>query len=332
MSGGVINEITRQGANQFHGSVYDFLRNSYFDARGYFDPLAGEPSFRRNQYGGTFGGPIIKNKTFFFFNYEALRLAQGTTLQSVVLSPTAAAGFLACTGTGTLASCKATPGGTVTAGSGAQGYQTTAINAAVLPYIPLFQPYLTFPAGLVPQSGNSNTTTFKFQSAGKSNEDISTLHLDHNFSQNDSLHGTLLYDTASLDSADQTDTLYDEAISRRTTASLEEVHIFTQRLANSFRLGYNRSVAIAPNQKAVLNPAVNTVQGFYPGKAVGQILVSSLTTVQGGSGAVGTNAFHYNSYQLYDDATYVLGKHSITFGGAVEISAEQYPGRRAAER
>jgi hypothetical protein len=319
MSGGVINEITRQGASQFHGSAYDFLRNSYFDARGYFDPAAGEPSFRRNQFGGTFGGPILKNKTFFFFNYEALRLAQGTTLQSVVLSPTAAAGYLACTGTGTLASCKTTPGGSITAGNGVPGYQTTPINAAVKPYIPLFQPYLTFPDGLVPQVGNSNTTTFKFQSDGKSNEDISTLHLDHNFTQNDSLHGTLLYDTASLDSADQTNTLYDEAISRRTTASLEEVHIFTQRLANSFRLGYNRSVAIAPNQKAVLNPAVNTVKGFYAGKAVGQILVSSLTTMQGGSGAVGTNSFHYNSYQLYDDGTYVLGKHSITFGGAVEI-------------
>src|ERR1035441_50260 len=143
--------------------------------------------------------------------------------------------------------------------------------------------------------------------------------MDHNFSQNDSLHGTLLYDTASLDSADSTDTLYDEAISRRTTASLEEVHLFTARLANSFRLGFNRSVAIAPNEKAVINAAANNpALDYYTGRSVGQLIISGLTTVQGGSGSVGTNSYHYNSYQIYDDASYVIGKHSITFGGALE--------------
>ena len=89
MSGGVVNSITRQGTNSFHGSVYDFLRNSVFDARSYFDPLSGEPSFRRNQFGGTLGGPIIKDKTFFFFNYEGFRQAQGVSIQSTVLSPNA---------------------------------------------------------------------------------------------------------------------------------------------------------------------------------------------------------------------------------------------------
>ena len=76
---------------------------------------------------------------------------------------------------------------------------------------------------------------------------------------------------------------------------------------------------IAPNQKAVLNPAVNNpALSYYTGRSVGQLIVSGLTTVQGGSGSVGTNAFHYNSYQLYDDASYVIGKHSITFGGGIE--------------
>src|SRR3984957_15549524 len=66
MSGGVVNSITRQGTSSFHGSVYDFIRNSVFDSRSYFDPLSGEPSFRRNQFAATIGGPIIKEKTFFF--------------------------------------------------------------------------------------------------------------------------------------------------------------------------------------------------------------------------------------------------------------------------
>jgi hypothetical protein len=314
MSGGVINELTRQGTNQIHGSAYDFLRNNKLDARSFFDPLSGEPSFRRNQYGGTFGGPIVKDKTFLFVNYEAVRQAQGVSLQSTVLSPNAASGLVTCTGSGK-APCY-TAGTTTPAPTGTTGQQQLVINAAVKPYIALFQPYLTFPNGLGTITGN--TALFNFVTTQKTNEDLTTLHADHNFTQKDSLHGTLLYDTASLDSADATDTLYDEAISRRTTASLEEVHIFTPRLANSFRLGYNRSVAIAPNLKSVLNPAINTLPGFYAGRQVGQTLVSALTTVQGGSGSVGTNAFHYNSYQLYDDATYVFGKHSITFGGTVE--------------
>ena len=295
MSGGVVNSITRQGTNQFHGSAYDFIRNSVFDSRGYFDPLSGEPSFRRNQFGGTIGGPIIQNKTFFFFNYEGFRQAQGVTIQSTVLSPNARTGLVTCTSGST---CK-------------NGLQQLQVNSAVPPFLALFP---------LPNAGiTGNTGLYSFVTTQPTNEDLSTIHLDHNFSQNDSLHGTLLYDTASLDSADQTNTLYDEAISRRTTASLEEVHLFTARLTNSFRLGYNRSVAIAPNEKGVINPAVNNpALSYYPGVSTGQLIVSSLTTVQGGSGAVGTNWFHYNSYQLYDDATYLLGKHSIVFGGAIE--------------
>ena len=295
MSGGVVNSITRQGSNQFHGSAYDFVRNSVFDDRGYFDPPSGEPSFRRNQFGGTIGGPILKNKTFFFFNYEGFRQAQGVTMQSTVLSPNARTGLVTCTSGST---CK-------------NGLQQLKLDPAVPPFLALFP---------LPNAGvTGNTGLYSFLTTQTTNEDLSTIHLDHNFSQNDSLHGTLLYDTASLDSADQTNTLYDEAISRRTTAALEEVHVFTNRLTNSFRVGYNRSVAIAPNQKAVINPAANDpALSYYPGRSTGQLIISSLTTVQGGSGSVGTNAFHYNSYQLYDDATYILGKHSITFGGAIE--------------
>jgi len=309
MSGGVINSIARQGTNAFHGSVFDFIRNSVFDSRSYFDPLSGEPSFRRNQFGGTFGGPIVKDRTFFFANYEGFRQAQGVQNQSTVLSPNARTGLVTCTGNGK-APCN-TPGTTTPAPTGTSGLQQLTVNAAVPPYLALFP---------LPNAGiNGNSGTYSYLNNTVNNENFSTIHMDHNFSQKDSLHATLLYDTAQLDAADTTDTLYDEAVSRRTTASIEEVHLFTARLVNSFRLGYNRSVAIAPNQKAVINPAVNNpALDYYTGRSVGQLIVSGLTTVQGGLGSVGTNSFHYNSYQLYDDATYVIGTHSITFGGTVE--------------
>ena len=65
----------RFSLNLFHGSAFDYLRNDIFDARNYFDaPPLSKPPLRQNDFGGTLGGPIIKNKTFFFFSYEGLRL------------------------------------------------------------------------------------------------------------------------------------------------------------------------------------------------------------------------------------------------------------------
>ncbi len=87
-SGGVVNAITRSGTNQFHGSGYEFVRNSALDARNYFD-LGGIPPFTRNQFGGAIGGPIIKNRTFFFADYEGIRQSKG--ISTVAFVPSQAA-------------------------------------------------------------------------------------------------------------------------------------------------------------------------------------------------------------------------------------------------
>ena len=71
----MVNAATKSGTNAFHGSGYEFLRNSVLDARNFFD--ARKPPFRRNQFGGSLGGPIKKNKLFFFVNYEGLRQLLG---------------------------------------------------------------------------------------------------------------------------------------------------------------------------------------------------------------------------------------------------------------
>ncbi|MDP9159239.1 MAG: TonB-dependent receptor, partial [Acidobacteriota bacterium] len=92
-SGGVVNAITRSGTNQIHGSIYEFLRNSALDARNYFD---GDkiPPFKRNQFGGAVGGPIVKNHTFFFADYEGIRQSKGITSFTTVPSAAARAGLL----------------------------------------------------------------------------------------------------------------------------------------------------------------------------------------------------------------------------------------------
>jgi len=88
-AGAVINIVTKGGTNEFHGSLYEFFRNDALDANNFFSNRAGKdkPAFRYNQFGGNVGGPIVKNKAFFFFNYEGLRLKEPSTLTTTV--PTA---------------------------------------------------------------------------------------------------------------------------------------------------------------------------------------------------------------------------------------------------
>jgi Carboxypeptidase regulatory-like domain len=85
-AGGVVNVITKQGANSFHGSVYEFFRNDIFDTRSAFATagVVPKPKLEQNQFGGSIGGPIVKDKTFFFFDYEGSRLISGTTYTSTV--------------------------------------------------------------------------------------------------------------------------------------------------------------------------------------------------------------------------------------------------------
>jgi hypothetical protein len=86
-SGTVVNVATRSGASAFHGEIFEFLRNDALDARNYFNFTSSEPPpFKRNQFGGDLGGPIVRGKTFFFFAYESLRQAQEVNLNSLVLT------------------------------------------------------------------------------------------------------------------------------------------------------------------------------------------------------------------------------------------------------
>jgi Carboxypeptidase regulatory-like domain/TonB dependent receptor len=82
--GAVVNLITKSGTNEFHGSLYEYLRNDALDARDFFATTGQKPEYRQNQFGGSVGGPIRKNKTFFFGDYEGLRIVQGTTSTSTV--------------------------------------------------------------------------------------------------------------------------------------------------------------------------------------------------------------------------------------------------------
>src|SRR5713101_5062044 len=96
-SGGVVNAISKSGTNAFHGDLYEFLRNDKLDANEFILNLSGQPKapYKRNQFGGAVGGPIRKDQTFFFFDYEGIRQNKGFAIASTVPSDAARAGHLA---------------------------------------------------------------------------------------------------------------------------------------------------------------------------------------------------------------------------------------------
>src|SRR5438093_5805555 len=113
-AGGVISAVTKSGTNSLHGTLFEFMRDSSMDARNFFDPQSGAPPFTRHQFGGTAGGPIVKNKMFYFGSYEGLR--QQLSLTHLARLPNAAAH------------------------SGVLPTGTVAINSLVKPYLDLLYP------------------------------------------------------------------------------------------------------------------------------------------------------------------------------------------------
>jgi hypothetical protein len=283
-SGGVINSITRSGTNSLHGTAYEFFRNSALDARNFFDgPTV--PSFKRNQFGASAGGPIVKDHTFIFGNYEGLRQGLGQTLVNTVLSPNARLGHLV---------------------SG-----DVVVNASVKPYLGLYP----MPNGTI--TGDSGL--FRFVGNQISNQNYVTTKVDHVFNAKDTLAGTYLFDNGQTSGPDNFDNTILGAKTVRQLATVAETHIFSPAFLNTFRAGFNRAVAEAPQGLQALNPlAADTSLGFYPGQVVGQITVTGLANFQGGVGAIGEFDYHYNSGQLYDDAFVTKGAHALKFGVAWE--------------
>jgi Carboxypeptidase regulatory-like domain/TonB dependent receptor-like, beta-barrel len=289
-SGGVVNAITRSGTNQFHGEAYWFIRDEGFDARNFFDQTIAP--FHRNQFGASAGGPIQKDKTFFFANYEGFRQALGITNVNNVPSADIRNGIFH------------NDDGTTS---------PITIDPAVKPYLALWP----LPnAGL---NGVGNTGKFIIATNATGRENFVTTRLNRKFSEKDSLSGTFFYDKGYNGQPDQLDTVLNANTSLRMMITAEETHIFSPSLVNSLRLGYSR---IHPTQNvpiSAVNPlAADTALGALPGRPAPAITVPGLRTFLGGLGEASINDQPWNSYQLYDDAFLTKGAHSLKFGLAIE--------------
>src|SRR5216684_6172423 len=311
-SGGVVNAITRSGTNQFHGSGYEFLRNSKLDALNYFD-VGKIPPFKRNQFGGTIGGPIVKNHTFFFADYEGIRQSKGITTVTTVPSQNARNGLMCSNPAGADPSNPCSPFQLpVGPNTDANGVDLKA------------KAYFTFyhlPNG--PILGNGDTGEYTFTGQQIVSENFFTARIDHRFSSNDSLFGSYMFDKTPYSSPDGLNNVEFDTLTSRQFLSIEETHIFTPRFANSVRIGGNHEKVNNNQSLQALNPdAARADLGVggtgFAGRDATQVLVGGLSDFTGGVGGSPTYFYRWNSLQFYDDAFVTRGTHSIRFGVAAE--------------
>lgn len=218
-SGAIVNIATRSGGNEFHGELFEFLRNDAFDARNFFDLTTnGPPSFKRNLFGGNLGGPIFRNKTFFFFAYEGLRHRQQTTLNSLVLSDVE---------------------------------RLSATDPVVVRLIELIPR-----ANVIDLSG---TSRFTGTASAPVNLDNWTIDISHNLGASDHLHGYYAFNVRNfLEPSRATGNTIpgfgSSHSSSRQFLSLNHTHTFGANLVNQARFGFNRLYSNT-NPTVQFNPA-----------------------------------------------------------------------------
>jgi carboxypeptidase family protein/TonB-dependent receptor-like protein len=306
-SGGVVNAITKSGTNGFHGDAYEFLRNSALDSRDYFSRSGNTPraEFRRNQFGVAAGGPIIKDKTFIFGDYEGMRQFKGITTSRKVPSVAAKSGIITYTGTA--------PAGCAPIGATGTCQVTPDANAAKI-----FQMY----PDPTPGTTSGDQGKFIFNANQIVPENFYTFRVDHKLSANDSLSGTYLFDKTIFDQPDSFNNDIQHSQTKRQTFVLQESHTFGAHVVNAARIGFSRTNVIN------LKPAGTTPgHAFAADPALGSTNGQNAPEVDIGGGffrmpgGVGANSYYnhpYNSYQFYDDAFWTHGAHTIKFGGGVE--------------
>ena len=216
-SGGQVSIVTTSGTNQFHGTMFEFLRNSKLDARNYFDHGA-IPNFQRNQFGGSLGGPLVKNKLMLFGNYEGFRQAWGLSAVTLVPDDQARQGYL--------------PDST-----GAETY--VGIDPAVAPLLALW------PAQNGPEllsNGNPSGIAEAFSNPKQHiREDFGTTRLDDNIGTKDLLFAVYTIDDSTADTPSQNPFSRINEGLRAQVASIQEQHSFSSSLLNTARFGFSRA-------------------------------------------------------------------------------------------
>ena len=291
--------VTRRGSNEFHGSVYEFLRNNDLDAANYFDP-GSAPGFQRNQFGASLGGPVIQNRTFAFLNFEQLNQHLHQTGVDLVPDNNMRSGYLPCKSV-TPAPSPCPASGTVFVGI------SPLISAwpAPSPAAPDF--------GGIAEAFNTPLQIIR--------DDFGAMRVDHVFSQADSLNATYTID----DSADTTPTstnLYSTDVEslREQVASLSETHVFSPALLNRGTIGFSRAAYYFTGGPTPGTSAA-TLPGFLANHPIGAIVVGGSATsnptaqlsLAGSNNGSHLDVFR-NLFTYEDNVALTRGRHQFSAG------------------
>jgi hypothetical protein len=306
--GGQVIILTQSGTNQWHGSIFEYLRNNVLDAPNFFD-RENAPPFRRNQFGGSLGGPIEKDKTFLFANYEGFWQSLHQT--SVAFVPDA--NVRDCIG---VPNCSVTINGSpVTVGAhcpAAQPQNTNCLDE-IYSLLNLWPVANGADFGGIAQAFYNPLQTIR--------EDFGTVRVDHIFSASDSFGVVYTAD----DSADQTATainpfMADTTSLREQVVSLEETHVFSPSWLNTARFGFSRAGYFFTGEPTPGTPA-SAVSGFLPGLQVGAVVVggSAASNPAAQIALAGSNNgsdlnVHRNLFTYEDQASWIKGRHQVKFG------------------
>jgi hypothetical protein len=286
-NGSVVNAVSKSGTNGFHGSAFDFVRNSQMDARNFLDRRS-PPPFRKNQYGGSIGGPIKKDKLFFFANYEGIRQLLGGTSLVNVPDANARKGLVPCA-TATGYTCDPST-----------GLAQVPVNPVVAPLLALY-PAATAPLG----NGIGTTTTVANQIV---HEDYVIARVDYSISSKDSVFVRYVSDVANAIFPTPIPLWPVNDHNHNQFSTIQERHIFSPTLLNSFSFSFSRP------RETETEPytAPGNILEPFPTRQDVNISVSGLT----GLGANITNPFRFleNKFTAEDDLLWTKGSHNIHFG------------------
>lgn len=290
-SGAVINIVTKSGTNAWHGTLFEFLRNSALDAKNFFDnPAKSIPAFKRNQFGFALGGPIKKDKTFIFGNYEGLRERLGLSYVATVPNAAARQGILPD---------PARPGQT----------RTVTVAESVKPYLAFYP---------IPNGRDFGDGTGEYLSAPSksTDEDYTVVKFDQQFSDSDNFFARYSHDRTVVLTPDSLQVFQSKFHSRNQSLVLEEKKIFSSTFINTARFGFNRTFGDSEGEPIKGNPPV-----FIPGrKTIGSFNFGSSTGLATAVATLGT-AFPvttpFNTFQYSDDINWTRGAHSVQAGAQI---------------
>jgi len=279
--GGQVVILTQSGSNEWHGAAFEFLRNNALDAPNFFDQ-GDAPPFQRNQFGASMGGPLQRDKTFLFANYEGFR--QHLHQTSAAFVPDAA-----------------------------------SRAAAVANVKPLLNLWPTPPVGAPDFSGIAEVFSSPLQTV---REDFGTVRVDHTFSSRDTFSGIYTVDDGDDFTATPSNPYSSDVVAlREQVLSFEETHVFSPSLVNTARIGFSRAAYFFTGEPTPGTPATS-VPGFLVGLPVGAAVVggSAASNPQAQLGLAGSNngsnlRIARNLYTYEDHLTMTRGRHQLEFGG-----------------